>query len=316
MRKRVAMYFNQEKNEEDPLAFTEAKQKVYQYFFDYGKSQNLDMFIASGKNNYLGQTIFKNLLFFDGNIFVKKNKPLPIDAIYDRSGGIEFPPKNISPKVLNSRSFKVLCYDKNLMYDQFGEFMPKSFRISNKKDFFKSLSLFDKKNLVVLKPANGLGGKGIFIDFPDKLAALNNNFKKEHVLQEFVDTSRGIPGITSGRHDLRIIIVGGKIVLAHVRTPKAGYLLANASQGGTITEVPLKKIPAKVLCVVKNIQNKIDKKFNFPIYSIDFGISCGKTPYIFELNDQIGFPGPKMHNSKFFIESLIKSLKKLSEKSH
>lgn len=315
MRKKIAMYFNREKDSKDPLAFSDMKKEVYQYFFDYGRSQNLDMFIASGKDNYLGQTIFKNLLFFDGTTFVKETEPLVMDAIYDRSGGIDFPPENISSKTLNSRDFKILCYDKNLMYDEFKKFMPKSFRLKNRKDFLEKISLFNEKELVVLKPASGLGGKGIFIDIPYNLTKLDISFAKEYVLQKFVDTSSGIPGITSKKHDFRIVIVGGKIVLAHVRVPKMGSLLANASQGGTITEVPLEKIPKEILAVVEKVQEKIDNKFHFPIYSIDFGVSCGKKPYIFELNDQIGFPGPKMKNFKFFIENLIESLKKLSEKN-
>jgi hypothetical protein len=317
MRKKIAMYFNLEKDSNDPLDFFGAKKEVYQYFFEYGRSQNLDMFIAAGKDNYLGQMNFKNLLFFDGDIFSKKNESILIDAIYDRSGGIGFPPEGISYKTLNTRDFKILCYDKNMMYDYFGEFMPKSFRINNKKDFFEKLSLFKKNEMVVLKPTSGLGGKGIFIDSPSNLKKIDDGiFKKEHVLQEFVDTSCGIPGITSGRHDFRVVIVGGEIVLAHVRTPKEGSLLANASQGGTIKEVLLNKIPEKILEVVEKVQDKIDKKFNFPVYSIDFGVSCKGDPYIFELNDQIGFPAPKMKNSKFFIENLIKSLKKLSERNN
>lgn len=316
MRKKIAMYFNLEKDSNDPLAFFGMKKKVYQYFFEYGNSQNLDMFIAAGKDNHLGRSVFKNLLFFDGKVFVKKIESIIVDAVYDRSGGVGFPPENISHKTLNSRNFKALCYDKNIMYDYFKEFMPKSFRVISREDFLKKLSLFKEEELVVLKPASGLGGKGIFIDVPKNLANLNKGLKKEYVLQEFVDTSCGITDIVQGKHDFRVVIVGGKIVLAHVRTPKAGSLLANASQGGTIKEVSLEKIPENILDVVRKVQNKIDKKFDFPIYSVDFGISCEGKPYVFELNDQIGFPSPKMKNYKFFIENLIKSLKKLSEKNN
>jgi hypothetical protein len=52
-------------------------------------------------------------------------------------------------------------------------------------------------------------------------------------------------------------------------------------------------------------------KFNYPLYSIDFGFEKGR-PYVFELNDTIGLPSEKMPSHKIFIEKLLLSLKKIA----
>ena len=109
---------------------------------------------------------------------------------------------------------------------------------------------------------------------------------------------------------MRIAIADGKIVLAHVRTPKPGSLLANVAQGGSIKEVPLGMIPKNVLRIVRAAQNKIDEKFNYPLYSIDFGLAKNKV-LIFEINDQIGFPTEEMKNAKGFVNQTLKSLQRI-----
>lgn len=306
------MYFHKRKLSRDPFSKLGIKREVYHYFFRRGKEMGFDTYIASGKENYLGELRFKDPFFYDGRKFVPEDKIIMMDAAYDRSGGISFPPKEINKKVLNRRSFKILCNDKNKMYELLGDFMPKSFEIKNVQNFKTKVRQFNPDDLAVLKPARGLCGKGIIINKAKNISR-EKLVKKyfPYVLQEFVDTSFGIKNITPGKHDLRIIIVDGKMVLAHVRTPKKGSYLANVAQGGKIKELPIQRIPKRVTETVREVQKIIDKKFNYPVYSIDFGISNGK-PYIFELNDQIGFPSAKMKNYKKFIDGLLVSLEKLS----
>ncbi len=155
-------------------------------------------------------------------------------------------------------------------------------------------------------------GKGIIIDFPTNLKQTELNPKMEYVLQEFVDTAKGIPNIVMGHHDLRIIIVNGKMTLAHVRTPKEGSLLANVAQGGSLQEIRLENIPHFIKNTAQKIQSLVDTTFNFPLYSIDFGIQNQNTPFVFELNDQIGFPQENMSQYPAFIDGLLDGLEKLA----
>jgi len=305
------MFFNKEKFKGNPFEGFGDKELVYLDFFKQGRASGMDMYIASKEKNYLRGLDFKNALFFDGKKFIKTVGRIKADAVYDRSGGIKFPSTKISKKVLNPISFKKLCYSKNKMYELIGDFMPKSFKIKNQNDFNKKIKLFKNSELVVIKPSSGLGGKGIIIDTANNIRKSDYFVEKESVIQKFVDTSSGILGITKNRHDLRIVIVLGRIIFASLRTPKGNSLLANVSQGGKIKELPIEKIPKNTLLIVSKIQKIIDKKFNYPIYSIDFGIENGK-PFVFELNDQIGFPSKKMRSYKKFNKFLILSLKKIS----
>ncbi len=305
------MFFNKEKSELNPFNGFGDKEVVYFDFFKQGFKADLDMYLASREKNYLGGLKFKNPLYFDGKKFIQQKTGIEADAIYDRSGGLKFPSTEISSKVLNSLAFKSLCYSKNKMYEIIGEFMPKSFKLKNTKDFRQKLNLFSKDEIAVIKPSSGLKGKGIIIDTVFNIKKSNYVINKESVLQKFVNTSYGIKGVVNGIHDLRIVIVSGNIIFASIRTPKKGSLLTNVAQGGKIEELSLKKIPTSVMLTVSKIQKILDKKFNYPIYSIDFGFEKEK-PYVFELNDQIGFPSKKMKSYSIFNGALIKSLAKIA----
>lgn len=310
MRKAIVMYFRKRKCDKDPFATFGVKRKIYYYFFEFGKRQGFDMFIASGKDGHLGNLKFKNILHYKNGSFAKHAGVVSAATVFDRSGGLFFPPMGTGKHVINCIEFKKLCGDKNLIYAAIGKFMPKNFEIAGRKDLLKYLKKFDSDSLVVLKPARGMCGKDILIKKPVELSRTKLLPGKKYVLQEFVDTSAGIKDIAKSRHDLRVVIVEGKPVLATIRTPKKGSLLANVAQGGKIKEIPLKKIPSRVLKTVKKIQKIIDKKYFFPLYSIDFGVDVDGTPLVFELNDQIGFPRESMRGAKNFIKAMVLSLKK------
>ncbi|HOX10413.1 MAG TPA: hypothetical protein P5323_02515 [Candidatus Moranbacteria bacterium] len=304
-KKKIVTYFNKKREMADPFFEFGEKRVVWHELFRRAEKAGLEMYVSSGEDAYLGNYNFKNILKYQKETFIPQIGEIKADAIFDRSASDFFPEKEINNKVLNGREFKDLCWDKNLTYKLLRDFMPRSFKICNRQDLSVGLKQFDQNELVVLKPAKDLGGKGIHIDYPKSLA--NIELEREYILQEFVDTSAGIEGITHGRHDLRIAFVNGKIVWAHVRMPKKGSYLANVAQGGTIKEILLKDIPSYVLNTIASIQKKIDAKFDKPIYSIDLGVAGGKA-YVFEINSHIGFPRVDMKNVGNFIDGIIEAL--------
>lgn len=306
-KKNIVVYYRKKRFDMDPFATLGAKRSVYYDLFELGKNSGHEMYLASDADAYLGNMKFKNAIKYENGRFIKCENEVVADAIYDRSGGLSFPSKEISEKVLNNLEFKKLCADKMLTYDFIGEFMPESFPLSNEDDFKKAISNFKQHELVVLKPVSDFGGKGIVIDFCENIKKATLKSGVAYKLQRFVETAGGIKGIVKGRHDLRIVVIDGKIILAHVRTPQKGSYLANVAQGGSMMEVPLQKIPKSVMRIVATIQARVDELFDKPIYSIDFGVMDGK-PYIFELNDQIGFPREDMASAKYFIKALVSSL--------
>lgn len=311
-KKKIVVFFGKNRNCSDPFADFGKKRSVYHQLFKKGTGRGFEMYIASGRESYLGNLDFQHPWIYNGSSFKKHAGKISADAVYDRSGGLKFPAAEISYKVLNGMDFKRLCYNKNLTYSLLPKFMPKNYAIKNEDELHEALKNFASTELVVLKPVAGFGGKDIFIDLPENISLIKINGHTEYALQQFIDTKGGISGMVSGRHDLRIIIVEGKIVLCHVRKPKEGSFLANVAQGGSIKEVALNLVPQNISRVVSEIQSIIDAKFNKPIYSIDLGLSSDGKPYVFELNDQIGFPSEEMKNSAIFVEKILDSLERLS----
>jgi len=284
------------------------KYPVYLRFFDFFKNEGWNVFILTRKT-YLGGGIFNGGYFYKGegrfNLLLKQIK---INSIYDRSGGVKFPPaEEPDLPVVNIRAFKIFCWDKWQAYLRLKKYMPKTFWVGKEENLSRVLPKI-KTKIVVLKPFNGLKGLGVFIG--DKREALNFRFLEKYPLyiaQHFVDTSAGIPGLVKGLHDLRVVIVNKKIVWSHIRTPPAGSLKANVAGGGEIKEIDCKKIPLTVRNICLKIAEDFYEEFDNPVFSVDFGLENNK-PFIFELNDQIGFPRWEMKARDYFLKELVKRL--------
>ncbi len=311
-KKKLVMFFGKRRSEPDPFLTLGNKRSVYYDFFDKGLELGLRVFLANGRESYRKGLVFENVLEYKGKeIFEKNKEEITADFVYDRSGGISFPNKKISSKVINGIEFKKICCDKFKTYKFLGDsYMKKTYSIKNiieLKEMFKKINL---NNKYFLKPKDGLGGKGIFFGYAKDLLSINLNKKDCYVLQEFIDTSSGIEGIVKGLHDLRIVFIGEKIVWSHVRSPREGTFLSNVSQGGRIIEIDPKRIPKKILEKATLIQKLITSKYGKSIFSIDFGIENGE-PFVFELNDRIGFPTEKMESKTIFINELYNLLSKI-----
>jgi glutathione synthase/RimK-type ligase-like ATP-grasp enzyme len=269
------------------------------------------MFLANGKHTYVGEDSFKDVLLFDGEKFIPHEGIVHTDAVLDRSALKIFPDKN-SKITLNNKKFKTLCASKILMDDLLKEYMPHSYELSGPDSFPSEVG--DSPH--VLKPVSGLGGKGIFFgtgkELEQKYIELYASDAKEYLLQEFIETDSGIPGIVLGRHDMRVVLIGGIIRWVTIRTPKDGSLCANVAQGGEIRDITSQEMPKEVLEVVGKIAQLIESKYGkHLIYSIDFGVANGRV-VVFEINDQIGFPNENMSSRVVFIESLIQELVDIS----
>ncbi len=303
---KVGIVFSKPLSAGNPLKHMGEKYPVYIRFLEFCQAEGWDVFVLTQKT-YLGKGAFGGGWVFDKKTKTKfklTNKILMTDLIYDRTGGLKFPPKEDGLRSVNSREFKILSWDKWSAYQEMKKYMPRTFRVGERRDLAKVLPEI-RTQKVVLKPANGLKGIGVFIGakeqatkfvFPDKYP--------KYIAQEFVDTFEGIPGITNGLHDLRVVIINGKIVWSHVRIPPRGSLQANVARGGKIKEIDCLQIPDYVTKIVRRIAKSFYVKYDNPVYSIDFGIEKGK-PYIFEINDQIGFPRWEMKARDVFLTELI-----------
>lgn len=303
---RVGMCFSRPLKGNEPLSHIGKKLPVYLRYLNLCRQENWEVFVLTRKT-YLGKGIFNGAWRFEKDKFLKIEKPIKINLVYDRTGGMKFPlEKDSGAIVVNRRDFKLLCWDKWLTFKKIGQFMPKTVWVGEKKNLVSVLPKI-KTSWVVLKPYNGLKGIGVFVG--PKKEALRFKFLKKHtryIAQEFVNTSEGIPGIVEGLHDLRVAVVNGETVWSHVRTPPPGSFKANVAQGGEIKEVVCAKLPSSVKKIVGQIADQFYKEFDNPVYSLDFGIRKDR-PFIFELNDQMGFPTWEMKARERFLKELVKN---------
>lgn len=125
--------------------------------------------------------------------------------------------------------------NEKLFAFEFPHLTPASCYTSNKAE---ALDFAQSYNKVILKPIDGMGGKGIFIsdkndpNFSVIFETLSHNFKQSVLVQEF------IPAIIDG--DKRILIINGKIFdHALARIPEKGQIRGNLAVGGTHKTIPL-----------------------------------------------------------------------------
>jgi len=306
VKKKVGICFSKDFKGQTPLAHIQKKYQVYLRLLDFCQKEKWDTFVLTRKT-YIGDGVFNGVWNYNKGEFRIQRKKVKIDLVYDRTGGIKFPPQaDSSFKVINIRDFKVLCWDKWESYKEISSYMPKTFWVGEFNNCKKVLPKI-KTDWVVLKPFNGLKGLGIYVGPKDKVESFKSIPRKKYIAQEFIDTSKGIPDICSGLHDLRVVIINKKAVWSHVRIPPRGSFKANAARGGTLIEINYKKVPNCVKDMVKIISKKFYQKYDNPVFSIDFGIDKNKKAYVFEINDTIGFPSWEMKNRDKFLTELIRN---------
>lgn len=304
----VGMCFSKKFEGKTPISHIGVKLPVYIRFLELMRNEGWNVYVFT-RRTYEGNGIFNGAWAFDNGKFKIVKKPVKADLVYDRTAGVKFPrPGDVGTIWVNRLDFKILAWDKWGAYKAIGKYMPGTLLLKSENELPKISKI--KSDWVVLKPFNGLKGFGIFIGH--KKEALNFKFGpkyKKYIAQEFVDTSNGIPGVTLGMHDLRVAIVNGKAVWCHVRVPPEGTFTANAAQGGILTEVDYEKVPGEIKKIVSDISEVFKKEFDNPIYSLDFGLGKDGKPYIFEINDQIGFPKWEMKNRDIFLKELVGNFK-------
>ncbi len=193
----------------------------------------------------------------------------------------------------------------------FPDYFPASFE-ARSSDEIKRAAEIISTDRVVIKPVDGQEGKDVKISSEAELEKLKEEPQEPMIVQEFISTEEGIPGVTDKIHDLRVLIMNGEIVQVYVRTPREGKLISNVSKGGSLKEIEVEDLPADIVGII----GEVDKKLSIyqpRIYSIDFGYS-DNGPKIFELNSQPGLPYPKWvkYYKKWhqkLLETLLSSLK-------
>jgi glutathione synthase len=142
---------------------------------------------------------------------------------------------------------KLQILNEKLFAFEFPELIPASCYTFHQEDALEFSKNYDK---VILKPIDGMGGKGIFIsDYKDANFAvifetLSQNFTQSVLIQEF------IPDIIV-HGDKRILIVNGHIFdYALARIPQKGQIRGNLAAGGSYKAIALSETDYKIANIV------------------------------------------------------------------
>lgn len=304
---KIALVFSKPLDFSDVLAPMGAKRSVYEELFRKLQKRGHNAVIVTTKS-YIGDGVFNGYWSVTPGRTELQNKEIKVDVVYDRSGGLKFPRESDNLRVIDNLSFKNICWNKWLAYKELYEYMPVTFWVGTKKNLPKVLKEMSG-DTIVLKPHNGLKGIGVFIGKKNDVDNFEFDTKlPQYIAQEFVDTSGGISGICEGTHDLRCVIINKKIVWSHVRVPPKGQFKANTSAGAGLSEVEVSKLPYQVVEICIRIAKVFYERYDNPIYSLDFGVGPTGQPYLFEVNDQMGFPLPTMKAKNLFLDEMINNL--------
>ena len=275
----VAVYFTEPGYDDYP--FNEEEYRVaYHIMGQLLEDRNTQMIIVRGKKTYKGGLRFSGYWEFRDSAFHRHDKEIEADLLFMR-GKLKV---DRGINMINDPKLHALCDDKAKTYRRFTDISPMSIRVNNRRVLMAGLKKISSK-LVVAKPVDGFGGAGIVIDTAEKVPKKLHDFP--YLLQEFIDTSGGIPGICTGLHDFRMISVQGQIVSVFIREPRQGSYLANVSQGASIWELPVKDIPADARALFATVDKEL-AHFKNRVYCVDVARQKDGMWKLIELNAEPG----------------------------
>lgn len=217
--------------------------------------------------------------------------------------------KEISKKavLINDIYFNRMFKSKFITYSILSDYMPLTFIAHNKEDLANRIDKIRSKK-VVIKPDDGLGGRGVFVMKKSEVKKMNTTkIKFPTIVQEFIDSSHGIRGIVKGTHDLRVIFINHHPTISYIREPAGNSLVSNVSLGGKREILDLSLVPKRIKNELKAIVNKM-KLFENTIYSIDFIVDKNNNPYILEINSPPSFHVEDRKSIKILYNDIIKFL--------
>lgn len=203
------------------------------------------------------------------------------------------------------RDLEALCKDKYLTWCEFPQYVLPTFLVTGRVPYETILAeltrhLHPDLSLAhcVAKNRYGSGGEGISRDAPagavvsQKMVGGSVVDTSDRLVQPYLDTASGIPelGITR-RHDLRLVIVNGKPVVAEARVLHEQHqgqeMFFPKSHTAETIPLPVDSIPARFLDVASALDAHLAQRIGQTrIYSVDMGQGASGRPWVFELNSR------------------------------
>lgn len=265
-------------------------QYSYEFFYTLCKQNGIQMYRASYEWYDYKNHFFKHAWIYNGpgGNWSRVDHVSP-DLIYDKTKGraeVYYKKELIRNNfpIINDLTFTQIIDDKFLTGLIFAKWSKENHIVRSPEELASCINKI-LTPIAVLKPVSDSGGKGVQIFQKNTLSEIS--FHGEYILQEFIDSSHGVPGVKTGLHDLRLVFVNDDLIYAYIRNPQPNSYLANLAQGGSLTIVPQEKIPHSLTPIIEHAQ-KIFSSFNPKIYTIDIMFDEKEQPWVVELNSMPG----------------------------
>ena len=171
--------------------------------------------------------------------------------------------------VINPKRSVEVCQNKYLTYRELRDCMPTSILVSqdNLQDIDYLIEEVGLKFPLVVKPVYGGYGNGVLkLEGMEDLNLLIGEYSNQFIIQEYIPY----------RHDLRVFVVGDRVVCAMERIPKNDWR-ANCSLGAETKRFYIGGD-------VEDLVLKCVKKVGAHIVGVDVLIDGEGDPYILEMN--------------------------------
>ena len=275
----IAIYCNSLQAGGDPFT-SDYYWQAYQDLMLALSERGVDSYIVSDMSTYMGNGTFSEAYAIDtkrGLDDLIKHENITVDMVFDRGNFLGRDVLTINdPYVFEIGASKIK------MFENFAEFQPFSIVCNDFESVKQAFEKIEGKNIVV-KEEEGYGGKAVYIgEKSDVITRLPTNYPL--LVQEFLDTSMGVPGFATGVHDIRLSLCGGELVGCYIRQAEDGKLHSNVSQGGTMIFMDINDAPKEAV----DAAYKIDELFTaYPrYYSADF-VNTAKGWKLLEINPQL-----------------------------
>lgn len=286
---------------------------AYELLFSMGRERGFKMVWSSLKYFDEHKKSFVAYTWFNGTEWRKVTSSIKPDFIFNKALfnferiPLQYAMAAAAP-LLNPVEMQIIASDKMLTYLTFPEIVYPMKRVNTNHDIQEALKAIKTKR-IVLKPISGAGGNGVHII--SRKAARNFKVTEPYVIQEFIDASRGIPGIYKGVHDFRLLFLHNKLFHAFYRTQAPGTLMCNVTQGADRVVVPLSKVPKIMLDLARTVQQRL-KMYENTFYSLDFIFNKNGKPKVIEMNTTSGLDNAPGYDKslRFVYKKLLDHIEK------
>lgn len=290
--KKLAIYFSEPGPMDYPFNVTYPHYwKIYQDIIRDIEKNNISVYIVRGLESYKGGGIFSHGWQVKNGELITINEKIKADLIFHRGSQETILATHDCP-VINHPDLERFTDDKIKVANFFSDISPKTKAINSYKEFKEIINEWrvSPEEKIVIKKNFLYGGHGInILPLQEVRDSLYEDWQGI-LVQEFIDSSAGIPGIVEGLHDIRITSINGEPVFTYVRTPASGSFLANLAQGGKVVKVSLDMLPPSLLEKVSFI-NKQLAQYKPSIIAADF-VNSKHGFRLIEINSRPGVRDP------------------------